>query len=137
MPEPVAHTLAWSAPPDDVNAVHDLLERVWTENEAVSDLDRFSFETALIELASNAIGHADAGGGISCRLRITVSGDRIEATLTDTGEAGDIELSDSDLPDELAESGRGIPLIRALVDVVEYTRETGANRWYIRRALAS
>jgi len=40
-----------------------------------------------------------------------------------------------DLPDDLSESGRGIPIIKALVDVVEYGREADANRWYISRSL--
>jgi serine/threonine-protein kinase RsbW len=129
------HSLALSTPPDDVNAVHDLLEQVWAASADVPDLDRFSFETALIELASNVIRHADGGSGVSCRLAVTVRGDRLEATLTDSGEPGDIELSAADLPDDLSESGRGIPIIKALVDVVEYGREADANRWYISRSL--
>jgi serine/threonine-protein kinase RsbW len=135
VPDTISHSLALSAPPDDVNAVHELLERVWTASAEVPDLDRFSFETALIELASNVLRHAGGGGGISCRLAVTVHGDRLEATLTDTGEPGDIEIAACDLPDDLAESGRGIPLIRALVDVVEYDREADANRWFIARSL--
>lgn len=136
MPEPVTHRLALSTPPDDVNAVHALLERVWTSSEEVSDLDRFSFETALIELASNVIRHADSGSGVSCTLDVSVRGDVLEATLRDTGEPGDIRLVDAALPDDLSESGRGIPLIKALVDVVEYGREAEANRWYISRSLS-
>ena len=135
MPDTVSHSLALSTPPDDVNAVHELLERVWGSSAGVSDLDRFSFETALIELASNVIRHADGGEGVSCRLAVTVHGDRLEATLMDTGEPGDIRLSDADLPDDLSESGRGIPLIRASVEVVEYDREADANRWFISRSL--
>jgi serine/threonine-protein kinase RsbW len=115
--------------------VHDLLERVWSSSAEIPDLDRFSFETALIELASNVIRHADGGGGVTCRLAVTVHGDVLEATLTDSGQPGDIELADRDLPDELSESGRGIPLVKALVDVVEYGREADLNRWYISRSL--
>jgi serine/threonine-protein kinase RsbW len=135
VPDTTSHSLALSTPPDDVNAVHDLLEQVWSSSGGVSDLDRFSFETALIELASNVIRHADAGGGVTCRLAVTVHGDVLEATLTDSGEPGDIELAERHLPDDLAESGRGIPLIKALVDVVEYGREADLNRWYISRSL--
>jgi serine/threonine-protein kinase RsbW len=81
------------------------------------------------------IRHADGGSGVSCRLAVSVRGDALEATLMDTGEPGDIQLADAGLPDDMSESGRGIPLIKALVDVVEYGREADANRWYISRSL--
>lgn len=128
-------TMGLAAPPDDVNDVHALLETVWRENEQVGSIDRISFETALIELASNVIRHGDAGDGITCSVTVTVSADRIEGLLIDSGEPGDIDLDASMLPDDLAESGRGIPLIMALVDVVRYERVPEGNRWYLCRKL--
>jgi len=127
-----ASTIDLAAPPDDVNSVHDHLQSVWDGHADVGELDRISFETALIELAANVIRHGDAGGGVTCSLTVNVTGDRIEAHLTDSGQAGDIRLTPA-LPDELAESGRGIPLITALVDVVRYERQGDANRWYLAR----
>jgi serine/threonine-protein kinase RsbW len=133
----VSHALLVSSPPDDVDTVHDLLDDVWAGHGAVRLRDRMSFETAIIELASNVLRHADSGSGITCRLDIVVRPDRLEATLTDSGEPGDIQLAGRELPDELAESGRGIPLVQALVDVVEYDRGGELNRWYIARTLRS
>jgi serine/threonine-protein kinase RsbW len=130
-------TLDLAAPPDDVDSVHGLLESVWGEHEHVSSVDRISFETALIELSSNVIRHGDGGSGIRCSLTVSVSGDRIEARLIDSGVPGRIELDQRRLPDDdFAESGRGIPLITALVDVVHYERCDGANHWYLARTLA-
>lgn len=129
-------TLDLAAPPDDVNSVHGLLETVWAEHEHVGDIDRISFETALIELVSNVIRHGDGGCGIRCSVTVTVTGDRIQARLHDDGEPGDIQLTGRDLPDDLAESGRGIPLITALVDVVRYERSADSNFWYLSRTLA-
>jgi len=137
MSEAVRHTLRMSSPPDDVDTVHDLLEIVWTEVPAIGMEDRFSFETALIELASNVMRHADPGSGVSCTLLIETFPDRIEATLSDSGEPGDVQLADRDMPDVLAESGRGIPLIQALVDELRYDRTDGINRWHITRQLKS
>ena len=137
MSEMVRHTLSMSSPPDDVDAVHDLLAVVWTAVPAIGMEDRFSFETALIELASNVMRHADPGSGVSCTLLIETFPDRIEATLSDSGEPGDVQLADRDMPDVLAESGRGIPLIQALVDELRYDRTDGINRWHITRQLKS
>lgn len=129
-------TLDLAAPPDDVNSVHGLLETVWSEHEHVGDIDRISFETALIELASNVIRHGDGGCGIRCSVTVTVSENRLEARLIDDGEPGEIELAGRPLPEDFAESGRGIPLITALVDVVRYERSADSNHWYLARTLA-
>ncbi|BDZ44822.1 ATP-binding protein [Naasia aerilata] len=136
MPDTRLRSIEMSCPPDDVDTVHDILQSVWDDHAEVSLRDRISFETALIELTSNVMRHADAGAGVLCRLDLTVSADSLEATLTDSGQPGDVRLGAAELPDELAESGRGLPLINALVDVVEYGRGDDHNRWYIARKLA-
>lgn len=135
MAEATVHTTTMSAPPDDVNVVHDLLERVWADSPSISMEDRFSFETALIELAANVIRHADGGSGVSCILAIRTASDSISATLVDSGIAGDIDLGWRDMPDELEESGRGIALIKALVDDLHYDIKDDLNRWRISRKL--
>lgn len=133
MADPQPQVLALSSPPDDVDSVHALLEEVWAEHGDVPDLDRMAFETALIELASNVLGHAGGGQGISCTLAVTVTDSSIEANLEDTGEPGTIVLSAVELPEDFAESGRGLPIIQALVDELSYSRDDGLNRWHIAR----
>jgi serine/threonine-protein kinase RsbW len=135
MAEGQDHTLTLTAPPDDVDVVHDLLANVWTDFPTVSALDRMSFETALIELAANVILHARTGSGVQCDLTVEVVDGRIEARLSDTGQPGGVELAGRTMPDELSETGRGIPLIQALVDVVEYDHSDSRNHWRISRTL--
>ena len=137
MAESKIHTVSMSSPPDDVDTVHSLLEDVWRRESRISVIDRISFETALIELVSNVIRHADSGSGVIYTLTIEVSTDHIEATLRDTGEPGDVQLVGRTMPGDLAESGRGIPLIQALVDELTYGREGNLNRWYLRRKIQS
>ena len=129
------HSVSMSSPPDDVDSVHLLLEDVWRSETHISVLDRISFETALIELVSNVIRHADSGSGVTCTLTINVSDENIEATLRDTGEPGDVQLVGRTMPEDLAESGRGIPLIQALVDELTYEREGNLNSWCLRRKI--
>lgn len=135
MPEAVQRTLIFDAPPDDVDAVHALLETVWADAPDVVMKDRFCFETALIELAANVIRHGDDGTGVTCRVDIGVFADRIDAVLLDSGHAVTVVLEGRSMPDDMAESGRGLPLIQALVDV-EYVHEGDHNEWRISRKLS-
>lgn len=135
MANSAVHTLSLVSPPDDVDAVHHLLESVWSSASHVSIRDRFSFETALIELASNVIRHAGGGAGVSCALTVEITHDSIVASLTDSGLAGNISLIVPQMPGELEESGRGLSLIHALVDEVDYDRSDDLNHWRISRRL--
>lgn len=129
--------LVFSAPPDDVDAVHEFLETVWEANPGVSEFDRMAFETALIELASNVIQHAAGEGGVTCVLTVDADENGLSASLADTADAGGIVLMNRSMPDELSESGRGIALIQALVDDLRYERVDERNVWSISRARES
>jgi len=127
-----------AVPPGDVNAVHSLLEAVWADLPDIPMMERFKFETALLELASNVVKHADGGFGLWCTLEIDAYPERIEATVVDDGEPSDAHvLVPRDMPDELSESGRGIALIQALVDDLAYSHDGKTNRWRISRRFES
>lgn len=131
------YEISMTSPPDNVDLVHDLLSQVWDNSPFVPVADRIRFETALIELVSNVVRHADDGTGVSCSLRIDASRGEVEARLSDSGVPGDIELGDATMPGGDAESGRGLALIKSLVDDVDYTRTAGENHWRISRAFES
>ncbi|WP_168627583.1 ATP-binding protein [Cryobacterium sp. BB307] len=136
MTDALRRTYVLESPPDDVETVHDLLASLWSEAPQVTNGDRIRFETALIELAANVMTYAVPGGTVECTLLIEVTDVRIIATLTDSGYEADIPLTDGRMPGELQEAGRGLLLMRALVDEIEYTREGDLNRWRIARNLA-
>jgi serine/threonine-protein kinase RsbW len=132
------HTLHMAVPPGDVDAVHALLEAVWADAPDIPMMERFKFETALLELASNVVKHADGGSGLWCTLEIDAHSDSIQATVFDDGEPSDDRiLVPRDMPDALSESGRGIAMIQALVDDLVYSREGTMNRWHISRRFTS
>jgi serine/threonine-protein kinase RsbW len=125
----------FEAPPSTVDTVHELLASFWERLPDVSMTDRFSFETALIELSSNVIRHADGGEGLSCELEICFTGDTLTAELYDTGRPGGVYLATPDMPELSAEAGRGLPIIHSLVHTVSYDRSSGRNRWQLMRRL--
>jgi serine/threonine-protein kinase RsbW len=120
-------------PPADVNDVHDLLDGLWADVPDVSPLDRMAFETALSELVSNVIQHADAGNGVTCTLHIVADEGGVRAVLSDSAESGGVVMRDFKMPDEEAESGRGLAMIQALVDDFSYERRAERNVWTIER----
>lgn len=125
------HALLLTSPPDDVDDVHDFLEDIWSSDPTVSTEDRMAFETAIIELASNVIEHADAGSGIVWNLTVTCDAAELRADLYDGGIATEAPAADRPLPDPLAESGRGLALVQMLVDSLEYRRSERGNEWSI------
>ena len=127
-------TLALSTPPDDIDTVQDFVQRVLEPHTDIVGIDRISFETALVELASNVIQHAAAGTGITCVLSIHADDHELSARISDSGAAGAVILSAPSFPDDLAESGRGLALIEMLVDSVHFERVAGRNVWTISRA---
>lgn len=130
------HDLEFTSPPDDVDGVQDFVERVWAASPHVGDMDRMAFETALIELASNVIQHAGEGQGVTCVLTLSTDDGRITATLSDTAEKGHVSLVVGEMPDAFAESGRGLPLVEALVDTMTFERVDARNVWTITMAIA-
>lgn len=118
------------SPPITVDTVHDFLLTIWRDNPDISELDRMSFETAIIELASNVIQHADTGEGVSCVLTVRTDDDQLTAQLSDTSTAT-MELAERPMPDELAESGRGLAFVRMLVDDLAYSHVGDLNVWRI------
>lgn len=127
--------LRLTTPPADVNDVHDFVIAELNRHPDLNAMDRMVFVTALIELATNVIQHADTGAGVTCTLSLRVGHDRIEAQLSDTAEDGGIKLVARGMPaDEMAESGRGIALIQALVDELRYERVGDRNLWSIAKS---
>ncbi len=139
-PVEVPGRLELSAPasPETLDLVHAVLEQLWLNHEDVSARDRFRFETAVIEILGNIVEHAyrlepgveDAAGG-SRRFDIVLSAtaEELVASFGDNGMPIALDLSDIAMPDEDAESGRGLALAAAALDDLSYERIEGRNHW--------
>jgi serine/threonine-protein kinase RsbW len=113
--------------------VLDLLGTAWSEHPDVDLRDRTCFEIAVTEVAGNIVQHTAAGSDVQFFLDVAVSGDRLTAMFTDDGPPADADVDAAELPDGLAESGRGLALARSAVDQVEYTRDVDGNHWLVVR----
>ncbi|HEX5729978.1 ATP-binding protein [Microbacterium sp.] len=130
--------LTFRTPPDGVDLVHAALTSLWKERGDIDEMDRMMFETALIELASNVIQHATSSTAVVCRLEVTADDEVLRAVLIDSADPPGIDDGPRRMPDEFAESGRGLAFIQALVDEFEHHRAEGRNVWTIskRRSVA-
>lgn len=121
------------AAPEALDEVLDLLQSSWAGHPDVHELDRTRFEIAVTEVTGNIVEHAAGGERLEFTLHVVVHPDRLEARFTDAGRPVDADPAVTELPDELAESGRGLVLARRAVDELDYRREDGLNHWLVLR----
>jgi serine/threonine-protein kinase RsbW len=129
--------LAAPADPEMLDLVHALLEQLWASHPDVSETDRIRFETAVIEILANIVEHAfelDGEAGDTARVRrfdvsLGATDEELLASFGDNGLPIALDLSDVTMPDELAESGRGLALATAALDDLSYERVDGRNHW--------
>ena len=75
---------------------------------------------ALTEACANVVEHAE-GTDDDYEVRLQVDNERCDIRVVDTGRGFDADdLHDSEMPDTHAERGRGIQLMKALVDQVTF-----------------
>ncbi len=94
----------------------------WLEHLDVDDAERSDLLLVASELCSNAIRHASGAPG-ALILRAWAEGDSVVVEVEDDGVG--FELAgryDDDVPDPLAEQGRGLYVVQALTDEMSVSR---------------
>jgi serine/threonine-protein kinase RsbW len=88
-----------------------------------------SLNVVLTEALVNAIKHANAADpDKEVHICISVCDQDLQIRVYDNGQGFDLNLVPcSSCPDPLSEQGRGIFIIRSLMDSVEYKRANGGN----------
>ncbi|MFN8411372.1 MAG: ATP-binding protein [Anaerolineales bacterium] len=114
-------------------ALRDLLLRHQVESAIVDGC-----ELALHELLANIIGHSyngDESRRIEVRLRVERT--RFFAETEDDGTPANLDLTKVCMPDpkELPVGGYGVPVIKMLMDKVEYQHNDGKNTWLLAKAI--
>lgn len=118
-----------------IDRVLDELTDVWRRNPWVGEFDRMAAQTAIVELATNIVRYALPDADDKAELTVLIADGALRADVFDHGPkfAGDVH--DQVMPDPLAESGRGLGVIAALMHTFSYTRSADGNHWMIVRSL--
>lgn len=111
-----------------LDRIMDLVGEMFAVEE-IDDSDRMQFEIAVAEIGANIIEHAGRGRPISLTLQLTLFPDRLEAVFLDDGAPARVDLRSVELPDALAERGRGLAIALAALDELRYHRRSDTNRW--------
>ncbi len=91
---------------------------------------------AVNEAVANVMRHSYGGDATRpIRIACRVDGEMIEVRICDHGKEAEFLSREIFPPDELRVGGRGLFMIRALMDEIEYRREDGRNRMYLRKHL--
>ena len=117
---------------DSIDVVQAEFDAWWTELGEDSVATRFSFETAVVEIATNIVEHTHRAEGTAGRefsLELTADASDVTAVFTDNGKPSDIDLSTVTMADIDDESGRGLALAIAALDTLDYGRANGRNIW--------
>jgi len=127
------YALRGLAVPESLNRLQDLLDQVRREHPELDETDVSMFETAIVEIHGNVVEHGHPPGQVIYAFELEVSSDRLVGILADTGVAAPDLSGMDELPDEMAESGRGLWLAKATLDDLQYARAGDRNTWKLVR----
>jgi serine/threonine-protein kinase RsbW len=100
--------------------------------------DAHAITLAVGEAVGNVIKHSYRGRtDESFVLQCKADGRNLEVSLRDNGEPFDPGQEPQLPPDELRPGGRGLYLMRTIMDDVEYSRDGGANVVRMRKMIPS
>ncbi|MBB2976182.1 serine/threonine-protein kinase RsbW [Microbacterium endophyticum] len=127
-PSPAEYSADIRCPPDSVEDAHDFIQTVWEHHGDVVATDRMAMELVLSELVSNIIQN-NPRRAVLCHVSVTVGISELLLRTSDTGVPVSTKTGSGTMPDETAESGRGLVLIDMVARSMDYRRESGRNVW--------
>ena len=124
-------TIRAVAAPDSLERIDRLLEAVWHANPHVPRPVRIHLAIAVGEISTNIVKHATKAldRAVHLQMWVLVRDDDVLVTFADDGVAVTAELLSREMPPDLDESGRGIPLARATLSRLDYRRTGEVNVW--------
>ena len=63
------------------------------------------------------------------RMRSELVGDQVHVTFTDNGPPADIDLTSVEMPDAMAERGRGLALAQTVLDQLAHRCDDLGSQW--------
>ena len=125
---PTLRTFAGTAALDQIEHV---LGELWAQHPHVPHDVRVRLGIAVGEIAANIIEHATKGLDrlVELQMWAHVRDADVLVTFADDGIPTPIHLPRPEMPPELAESGRGLPLAHAVLNDLTYHRADEVNHW--------
>ena len=124
--KPEVIVVSGSAAFDDVNGT---LDGCWAANNHVPDQIRTQLGIAVGELVANIVEHATQGEPVLVQMSIEVLANEVQISFTDDGIACPVPPEAAHMPDEFADRGRGLAMMRAVLSRLSYHRSDTHNHW--------
>lgn len=122
------------ATPDCLDEVHNLINTV-AAGAGVADEATVRFTTAAIEIVDNVIEHGTRAEAPNLAVTVEVTGGWLRGVVEDDGPPTSLDLGATDMPDAMADRGRGLPLAARLLDEFRFERQAERNTWHLGIAL--
>lgn len=106
--------------------------RIYSKREGVAEEIVNMCELALQELLTNLVDHAYSGNPNKLiKVIFSITSEKITIQTYDTGISAQVNLDNVQMPspEELAEGGYGIAIIKSVMDEVKYSTSNGTNMW--------
>ncbi|MET0704160.1 MAG: ATP-binding protein [Mycobacterium sp.] len=121
--------------PDTLTELQHTLDLVWAAEE-VPDYTRLCMDLAVSEIGTNIIEHSGSGQPMQLRMVVTLLPDTVSVVLSDDGHPIVIDLSQTAMPGDFSDRGRGLAIAHRVLDELRYTRNDAGNRWLLMRRRA-
>ncbi len=118
--------------PDTLAEIQRTLDLAWSEDE-VPEYTKMCIELAVSEISTNIIAYSGDGQPVRLRMVVNVRPDNVAVMFTDDGHPAPVDLDRVSMPDETAESGRGLALAHRVLDELSYRRDQQGNHWTLTR----
>lgn len=120
-----SHVLTTSATPHALEEFELLLAKVWSAVTHIPELIRMQVGIAVGEIGANIIKH---GGSVNVRMEVKALPNEVWVEFQDDGIPVEVDLNNISMPEDLAETGRGLALAQAALAQLSYRRNT-VNHW--------
>ena len=115
--------------PTALTAIVDAVKAAWASNTWVPETIRTQVDLAVAEIAANIVEHTGRIRAATVEMQMRILPDHVEVLFTDTGDEAEVDLDNVQMPDELAEHGRGLAIAQAVLAQLSYTRTELNNHW--------
>lgn len=114
--------------PDTLADIARFLDEALSAHDHVPDTVRMQVSIAAGEIGANIIEHAGHAQPVSIRMDVRVLINEVWVEFVDDGVPAHVDLTAVDMPDDLAERGRGLALAQSVLEKLTYQRNA-KNHW--------